>query len=195
MAADPNVNQKDNKGRSPLFIAVGFTHSGYIVDSLLEAGAIIDSPDECGRTPLMQAVHRNKLSVIELLIERKALVDIKDHSGRTALSYAAERGCLRSVKILLSKGADIDTQDDDGTTPLCYAAKIPFPQSYGNGFLDSEIRVLEPGNMGELAVGLLLQEKATRDIKNKDGWTALWFAIDLRNLTAMRLLLDDGSQF
>lgn len=86
--ADPNA--EDNKGVTPLQLAVGL---GYLegVKLLLKAGAHPDTPDSTGETPLMLAVHERNLPMVRALLEGGADPERADNSGRSARDYAELR--------------------------------------------------------------------------------------------------------
>lgn len=98
--------------------------------------------DAGGATPLMYAIHFNKVAAAKLLLEKGADVNAKASTGQTALFEAAANGQLEIVKLLLAKGATVNFTihnnsegDDPGCTPLVLAAE--------NGQLDVVKLLLE----------------------------------------------------
>ncbi|OLP96719.1 Acyl-CoA-binding domain-containing protein 6 [Symbiodinium microadriaticum] len=85
------------------------------VQQLIEAGAdseelesVVDleSCNEMGRTPLVQACIKNAPEVITALLAARADVNIKDSSGRSAVYYAAMKENAAVVQQLIEAGAD-----------------------------------------------------------------------------------------
>jgi uncharacterized protein len=73
---------------------------------LIESGAFVDGTDKEGLTPLMWAVNRGNLSLVQLLIDAGAQVNAQDRRKDdrfTVLNYAQR---LDVVKVLLANGAD-----------------------------------------------------------------------------------------
>ena len=100
--------------------------------------------DAGGATPLMYAIHFNKVEAAKLFLEKGADVDAKVSNGQTALFEAAANGQLEVVKLLLAKGATVNFTihdnsqgDDPGCTPLVLAAE--------NGQLDVVKLLVEKG--------------------------------------------------
>ncbi|KAK1245970.1 hypothetical protein MKX07_005039 [Trichoderma sp. CBMAI-0711] len=91
------------------------------VQVLLGKGAMVDTEDQQGRTPLSYASQRGGEKTVKRLLKSHAPVDARDHDGRTPLSYASKYGHAGVVGLLLDKCADINAKDDKGNTPLIYA--------------------------------------------------------------------------
>jgi ankyrin repeat protein len=107
-----------------------------VVKLLLDAGALVDLPNEDGTTPLMAAVSaagtrgRNKteeqaLATVELLHAAGADVNATSRRGMTAAHSAAFRGWNRLLKTLTGYGANLDAKEFDKLTPLDYALVAP----------------------------------------------------------------------
>ena len=125
------------------------------VERLVSEGAAVDVFDPEHRTPMMFAAFNGHTPVVGYLLEKGAQVDTKDISGRTALMYASSGPFAETVGLLLKRGAKVNVQGTlEGFTPLMTAA--------AEGLVD--------------VVRLLLGAGADREIKDKDGDTALSFA-------------------
>jgi ankyrin repeat protein len=86
--AGADVNAHDLEGDTPLHI-VAEHHASLEANTLLDAGANIESRDGCGRTPLMRAAaSEHGHFEVELLLKRGADPFAKDNSGHTALDLA-----------------------------------------------------------------------------------------------------------
>ncbi|HEB74626.1 MAG TPA: ankyrin repeat domain-containing protein [Candidatus Desulfofervidus auxilii] len=105
---------------------------------------------------LIQAVILGDVNKVKKLLEQGANVNLRDRNGMTALMLAVRKGQISVVKLLLEKEADVNTQDDFmGWTALILASAL----GYTN------------------IVKLLLENGADVDIKDKNGMTALKYAM------------------
>jgi ankyrin repeat protein len=70
----------------------------------------VDSKDNKGQTPLLQAVGRGHLAIVERLLQEKAEVNTMaaGYNRRTALQAAAEEGHLAVVERLLQAAAEVN---------------------------------------------------------------------------------------
>ena len=76
----------------------------------------VDEPDDCGKTPLMWAVEKGRVSIVtELLKSKRVKIDSIDDDGWSALLFAARRGNCAICDMLLNVGAEISicTKDDN----------------------------------------------------------------------------------
>lgn len=77
-------------------------------------------------TPLMHAIHKNRLGSVKALIAGGAGVNAASSIGETPLMMAAGYGNTPAVELLLASGADPRRKDHDGKTALDYAvAGVP----------------------------------------------------------------------
>lgn len=100
------------------------------------------------------------------------LVNIRDgETGDAGLHIVVKRRDSEWLGFLLQRDADPNVRDRDGATPLMVAA--------ANGFEDG--------------VRILTAIKARVDLANRLGETALLKAVQARNPTIVRMLLDAGA--
>lgn len=79
-----------------------------VVAKLLEMGAIPDSKDKNGRTPLHFAARSGNITIAERLLASGANINAQDNWGNTILSDAVfeSKGMPTMVSFLYKKGAD-----------------------------------------------------------------------------------------
>lgn len=117
LRAHPNLNLRDNRGRTALMLATIYG-SDENVFALLEAGADVNLLDKSSSSALHVAALENRYHVAKALIRCGAnLNGINEHT-HTPLSLAAGTGQLSLVKLLIEKGADLDIICADGLTAL-----------------------------------------------------------------------------
>lgn len=92
-----NVNAADDRGRTPLELAVnlGWRDGAQL---LLDHKAFPDPANDAGETPLIFAVHRKDALMAKALLDAGADPDRADNSGRSARDYAHnETGAIRTT--------------------------------------------------------------------------------------------------
>ncbi|KFA71638.1 hypothetical protein S40288_03656 [Stachybotrys chartarum IBT 40288] len=117
-----DINCRDGKGRTPLAYALHLQ----TVKLLVKAGAIVDSVNARGETPLFRAAAQASTAVVSYLIKAGANVNSLDQDRRTPLTAAAEYGSGDNIQCLLKAGADPNLADIKGQTPLFWAAEKDF---------------------------------------------------------------------
>ena len=151
------------------------------------------------RTPLAQAVLRNKTEIALFLLESGAKPDAQDASQRSILHLAVERNNPALVTALLKAGAKPDVRDKDGWTPLHHAAAKNQVASakalLAGGANPMVLSALGGTPLHEAAasggaemVQLLLDHKVDPTIKSKEGVTALDIAKKYNNQPAIGIL-------
>lgn len=89
------------------------------IASLAKAGQSLDEPSGVnGWTPLMHAIHTNKLQSVEALLKAGADANRSCCRGLTPLILASGNGQQEIVRLLLQRGADAMLKGDDGRTAL-----------------------------------------------------------------------------
>jgi ankyrin repeat protein len=86
-----NVNAADDRGRTPLELAVnlGWREGAQL---LLDQKASPNPSNDAGETPLIFAVHRKDALMVKALLDAGANPDRSDNSGRSARDYAKLEG-------------------------------------------------------------------------------------------------------
>jgi ankyrin repeat protein len=131
LAADANVNAKDDLRYTPLHVAAqqGHDRCKEIVELLIAAGADVNVKDgQGGLTPLHTAIGNGNKEIVELLIANSADVNAKTESGWTPLHEAAGGAGARHkqpheqhkeiVQMLIAAGADVNAKTKHGTRVL-----------------------------------------------------------------------------
>jgi ankyrin repeat protein len=138
-----------------------------------DAGAVADSNDSNGQTPLSQAARHGHEAVVRLLLETgKVDVNSKDKADRTPLMQAVGYGHEAVVKLLLETDkVDVNLKSIYDWTPLSLAAR--------NGY--------------KAVVKLLLEtDKINVDSKDRIGQTPLFRAAEYGYEAVVKLLLETG---
>lgn len=119
----PACQSSEEKGQALLAAA----EAGQAVNTanLLEAGAVVDSRDECRFTPLMKAALNGHSQTVERLLLFGADLEAADKSGYTALLLATGNDHVEVVQRLLAAGADPNhIEHSNGWTALIIAARV-----------------------------------------------------------------------
>ncbi len=94
------MNARTAAGDSALILAGWNTSNLALVRLLLKHGAQIDSANNNGDTPLMDAAYLNKLDILAELLARGANPQLLNKRGRSALALARQRGHHQAVALL-----------------------------------------------------------------------------------------------
>ncbi len=111
---------EDNKGRTPLFIAVEFGNSEAVQVLCERKADCTAKEDEHGMTPLHVASWKGLDAVAETLLAHRAAVDEPDKNKKTPLHVASSK---EVVKVLIAHNAQPFLKDKAGLTPFDTAAK------------------------------------------------------------------------
>jgi len=94
------VNRRDDKGRSPIDLAVSRS-SGEVVELLIQRGADINTREDVyGSSPLRQVVARDRKEIAEILLRHGVDVTSKNNVGETAYDYAVALGRTEIAEML-----------------------------------------------------------------------------------------------
>lgn len=105
-----NPNVKDDKGRTPLMMAVCYGYHS-AADALVKAGASIDTQDNYGNTALMLAAFAGMHRVIDKVLSYNPNLNLTDSRGGSALTSCFENSFLSDdvresvIEKLLKSGA------------------------------------------------------------------------------------------
>jgi hypothetical protein len=151
------------------------------------------------RSPLEQAVLRNKQDTAILLLEAGAEPNVADASKRTPLHLAIDRNNAALITALLKAGAKPDLRDKDGWTPLHHAAAknqlATAKALLAGGANPTTLSDLGGTPLHEAAasggkeiIELLLATEIDPSIKSKQNVTALDIAKEYKNQPAIDVL-------
>lgn len=127
LKAKADINQRNKRGHTPLFVAVNGSHF-FAVQFLIKEGADPNIAASDTRTALFAAAanaNPSSLPIFNCLLETarskeavKEMVSIRTKDGRAILHSACASSNVDVVKRLLEAGAAVNVQSDDGATPL-----------------------------------------------------------------------------
>ncbi|MDC0309321.1 ankyrin repeat domain-containing protein [bacterium] len=223
--ADPDVANTQNK--TPLDIAISGSKDE-IIDLLLEAGSAVEPPedsihvlawnnevigvklhiyagtdidqaDEFGNIPLLLAVTKGHIGVVELLILHEANLEVGDEHGFTPLIMSAELNHPEIVQLLLDGGADIAAEDKAERTALDWAIIMQSAEAEDilqendapSGAEISFIAAIQTNNID--AVKGLLEAGADVNEPAYTTKTPLHYASHSRNKEILKLMMTEGA--
>ena len=109
---------RDSNGRTASYAATASWKSRAVVST----GAVPNTRDEFGRTPLHDAAAAGALKAVRALLDAGADARVADDYGTTPLHLACRRGHIAIARLLLERGADVNARSAAGATPLHEAA-------------------------------------------------------------------------
>lgn len=175
------------------------------VRALLTARVDANGARPDGSTPLMWAVHREHIEIVDLLLNAGAKPDAADEQGVTPLALACENGSVRMVSRLIDAGASASKPQSNGVTPLMIAARtghLPVVQALLSAGADASAAIASTGQTALMwataarhvpVVRELVAAGASVRATSIIGFTPLLFAARNGDLETARVLLDAGA--
>ncbi|MBV7530353.1 ankyrin repeat domain-containing protein [Chitinophaga sp. sic0106] len=121
LQANAKLEQRDNKKRTPLMVAV-YHHHPEAAALLIAAGADVNAQDDMQNSPFLYAGAEGYVDILQLCLQAGARFDVFNRYGGSALIPACERGHVEVVKTLLAvKDFPIDHVNRLGWTGLLEA--------------------------------------------------------------------------
>ncbi|KAF7708676.1 B-cell lymphoma 3 protein homolog [Silurus meridionalis] len=115
------LNSRNFEGLTPLHLTVQDGNKK-LAKMLLDSGADINAVDiKSGRSPLIHAVEKSCMEMINFLLENGCNVNSQSYSGNTALHIACGRGEVEAVRVLLKNGADSSLKNYHNDTAVMVA--------------------------------------------------------------------------
>ncbi len=201
-------NKKQEKLNKNLIDAV-FKRSTKDFETALKAGADINARHEVGYSALHFCARYGIQDIFELALKAGAEINAQDANDSSVLHLCVSKGNKDIVEIALNAGADIEARDNMGNNVLHTCASIgniqvfqlllsaPVFQLLANienkeGNTPFTVANIQ-GNVN-IALGLLehMTEKSFNSI-NKDGYTALYYAVDKGLFTVVERLIKQVS--
>src|SRR5437899_5484211 len=161
-----------------------------MVESLIRAGANVQSVNRYGIRPLALAAVNGNADAPKLLLDAGADPNSALSQDETAVMAAARTGKVEPLKLLLAHGANLNARDARGQTALMWAA------AKNNGAAvrllveagaDINVRTNSPNKGGRYA------EMSVFNSPAPTGFTALLFAVRAGSIEGTRALLDAGA--
>ena len=125
-----HFNAKGRYGNTPLLLATRMNNTKISIllielisnfKKYLEDDPAIDALDRVNSTPLLNAIDKGNIDIVESLIDNHAKVNAINHDGHIPLLEAIKNGNNDIIKLLIDNGADVNAKDKYGDTPLSLA--------------------------------------------------------------------------
>lgn len=210
VAKGADVHKKDNNGLTPLFNA-HVNLKPEMVDILINIpGVGIDEPiNESGISSMHIIAKAGLEAALDLMALKGGNVNFQDQNGETPAFYAALTGQISIFDKLVILGADPNQKNKNGLTPLFYALNnnqtdmIEHLKNKYNITVDDVINSdkEDPGHAGftylhigaingsEALVALVISRGANPNAKDKNGDTALCWAVSKAHSSVVTFLL------
>lgn len=120
VGVDPNMANKNSV--APLTVASS-KGNVYIMKYLINAGALVDTPNLSGSTALIQTAHFGHADAVKLLLENNATPDLCNIKGTSALMRASQEGRLEICQLLIDAKVDINKKNLEGMNSLMLASQ------------------------------------------------------------------------
>ncbi len=152
-----DVNEQDEEGNSPIHYSIRENSTVEILQLLIKNDALVNKLDANLETPIHIAIDKKKGDFIKLLVNNSADLNLISN-GKLPLNIAIKTGQESIVRLFVKKDVLINNTDILGEHSLFYFFKSV---NIDNGLLK-----------------LLKSHDVALEIKNKEGRTAFYNAID-----------------
>jgi len=187
LKAGADAKRTNRYGMTPLHLAA-VTGNPALIRDLLGAGADPNAVLPEGETVLMTAARTGSVASLTLLLDGGAKVDARDKwYGESALMWAAAQNHGAAVSLLLARGAPVDSRST-------YLKGLNRRAGQNILSLGDWSSIMYAARENALDAGrALIKAKASLDLVDPDGATALEIAVINANYEFAALLLDAGA--
>jgi ankyrin repeat protein len=199
-----NVNAvSKNLGRTPLLIAAGYPNTVPVLELLLDKGADLRARDRSGENALRKAARFSDVSVVRFLHEQGMNVN-EPSGGSPALTVATAaqgRHYAPTIEYLLDQGAKFEAQTS--IAPVRFDSKFIERWITAGAGVNTVVSrfgrtpLIAAASSDEAGVDilqLLLDKGADPDAKDKDGESALDWAMHRQDSAKIALLRERGAK-
>lgn len=202
-----DVNAKDALGNTPLLLVNSQKNQLDIIKLLINSGADINVATAFGDTVLHNATLKgSNIAVLEYLIDNGATIDERNKNGNTPLAQAVANRNIEHIVFYAENGADIHATNIHSITPLLSSfvygidvtekiitnKNITSRDSMGN----TPLHIAIANNASFDEVMFLIDMGAEINARNRDGESALYFAVEKNNrLIGEQLLAKSADVF
>ena len=206
LAADSELDRKDNRGRTALSWAV---EGGDLiaVQKLIARGARLNMADGYGNTALHHAARRGRTDLARALLDAGADIHQNNRRKESVLHLAAQHeGNSELLELLLERGASLSVRDIEGVSVLGVAARaghilvLDWCLAHGLDINERDRTGRTPlhlacqGVENERVLRRLLEAGADIGARDYSGQSALDIASAHNKMKAAKLLLAPGAQ-
>ena len=199
-----DINSKDALGNTPLLLVNSEKNQLIMYTLLINNGAKINVSTAFGDTVLHNTTLKGSdIEVLEYLIANGAIIDERNKNGDTPLAQAVANRNIEHIAFYANKGADIHAANIHSVSPLLNAfsygidvtrilithENVTYRDSLGNTPL--HIAIQNDASYEEIM--LLIEMGAEINARNRDGESALYFAVDTNNRVIGEKLLAEGA--
>ena len=197
------ADAKNAWGVTPLIYALN-ANAVDIAKLLVTKGISLTAPSGAGLSLLHQAVFSGKADAIHYLLDNGLDINVKGPESGTPLLLAADFGNRDGARALALRGGDVNAADRSGMTPLSVAVKkgdkdlveLFLKKGADLGAVDSRTgkTLLHEAALRGYAgvVETLLARGIQKNARDKNGSTALSYALKYGNKTAADVLRKNG---
>jgi L-ascorbate metabolism protein UlaG (beta-lactamase superfamily) len=170
-----NLKQSLNGGQNLLHVGI-YSKNPELVNYLIDEGVDINkrTTDGKGRTPLYLAIDVGAPDIAKILAERGADVNIADDNGITPVLYAVMVGEKDIADVLIKHNANINSSAKN-------TSRSPLHEAAARGY--------------SAIVDQLLKNGADMNVKDKNGHTALSYALKYGNEKAAEVLKNAKAEY
>ncbi|KAM7273024.1 hypothetical protein ACFE04_027688 [Oxalis oulophora] len=191
LARKASTERAESSISGPIHISAANGHLE-VLRLLLIKGASVDALTKDGNSALHLCVEEKRRDCARLLLASGAKPDIRNAAdGDTPLHIAAGLGDEPMVKLLLHKGANKDIRNKLGKTAYDLAAEFGHTRLFDSLKLGDSL--CTAARKGELrTIQKLIENGASINGRDQNGWTALHRAAFKGRIEAARLLIERG---